>query len=212
MNSEHASPKETFHSFVITNHSGSSYFGVCITFYEKLELQHGHQLEQDMSEWRKTHMNDSDLEFGKHIKEQLASSQKKLDVLLDSSSTGDKTQDVDVQDSILMIQDQITLLSEIIRDIESHLVISSEHVWSPKCIGFLSRWPWYNLYRDILIQLLLLKRNGMPFEEWVHYLLHKMPVPPPGKLEIAFKMEDLTFLYSRPKLNHYPRLLNVIYS
>ena len=41
------------------------------------------------------------------------------------------------------------------------------------------------------------------------HLLEEVPVPPPGKLEIAFPIGRLRLFCARPRLNTFPKIMDV---
>ena len=54
-------------------------------------------------------------------------------------------------------EEQVSLYEELLCPLKQTLLISSEHIYLPRCIGILSHLPWYNLLKDWLCFLV----NGL---------------------------------------------------
>jgi hypothetical protein len=87
----------------------------------------------------------------------------------------------------------------------------------------LSHWPWYDLLKDWLCRMnqvlcaqvadreiiTSIERSGTNYIRCAINLVHEIPLPPPGKLEISIHIEGLTLFCSRPPVNTFSNLKNV---
>lgn len=99
------------------------------------------------------------------------------------------------------------------------LVAQSEYIYVPDCIGLQSHWPFYDVFKDWLCSLTRVLINqcdannvSTSIERCVINLIHEVPLPPPGKLEISIHLEGMDFFCSRPPVNSLGGLKNVPHS
>ena len=167
---------------------------------------HQRQLKKDLDVWRQNNVQESTLEFARHIQTQLDHYKNKLEIL---QRNQDKN-DADVENAIQNAKDQIQLFQELLAPLNLNSV-TARQVYAPSCIGLLIRWPWFDLLTDWLRELVYVNRKGDPvsLEKELTRLIFEIPEMPPGKAELAFRVGRLTLYYSRPRLNSFPSVFNV---
>jgi hypothetical protein len=192
---------------VITESNGSRFFGVCLTTHKLPSKKRVSQLDNLIEEWRRKNVSSSDYEFAQHVQGQIAVEKEKL-LKLKIGGTGSHENKAFVEETILVLE-------ELLVPMKSSLLVEAENTFEPVCLGVLSRWPWYNFLHDWLCLLVKNVQEGVepyPFERCVINLIHEIPLPPPGKLELSIPFENYTLYCSRPPLNSSPVIKNVIES
>ncbi|KAJ3120452.1 hypothetical protein HK098_004585 [Nowakowskiella sp. JEL0407] len=118
------------------------------------------------------------------------------------------------------LEEKIQLYKDLLSPIKNTVLADPEKVYQPRCIGVLSRWPWHDLLKDWLCEVLRLvrgdfyeemERNGrlvLPLERYITNLLYEVPLPPPGKLEISISIGNLRLFCSRPPVNSISTIQN----
>ena len=110
-------------------------------------------------------------------------------------------------------EEKITVLEELINPLRQSVLVEPETVYVPTCIGVLSRWPWYDFLKDWLCLVVSsIQRSDFerfPFERCAINLIHEIPLPPPGKLEISVPFGSQKLYISRPPINTPQLLRNV---
>uniref|UniRef100_A0A0G4FXC1 UDENN domain-containing protein n=1 Tax=Chromera velia CCMP2878 TaxID=1169474 RepID=A0A0G4FXC1_9ALVE len=83
-----------------------------------------------------------------------------------------------------------------------------EKFWVPKALCLLSRWPFFAVFYRFLYHLYRksISANDAGIEGAVVALLAETPVPPPGGLEVHFRVGDVSLALSRPAVNQLPLL------
>ena len=120
-----------------------------------------------------------------------------------------------VWDEINVAEENVAIYEEMMSPIKTYM-LSIDKVFEPNAIGILSRFPWYDFFRDWLCQLYISGTiqdlDGTinhPMERSVINLLNEVPLPPPGKCEISIHLDGLAFYCSRPPVNTLGQLKNV---
>ncbi|KND02343.1 uncharacterized protein SPPG_02814 [Spizellomyces punctatus DAOM BR117] len=231
-------PPEKYHSFIITEETGAKCYGVCVTVYERLQSQHAAELEQITQELRSGSLGSSDLEYIQHIQSQLAENQEALlharlgitgiteqrtSITSGSASKPAATPSTPDSDSVTTehtIQDaeeKVKLYRDLLAPLNT-LLADAENVYIPRTIGVLSHWPWHDFLKDWLCEVLRVVRGEYdecphskavaPLERFVVNLIHEIPLPPPGKLELSIHVGQLHLFCSRPPVNTISVLKN----
>ena len=85
------------------------------------------------------------------------------------------TTDKDLEKAIVDTKDQIVLFQDLLAPLTRSMISSCEHIYAPRCIGILSRWPWLNTLTDWLRELIFISRNPcenhVPIERYAHIRL-----------------------------------------
>ena len=127
-------------------------------------------------------------------------------------------------------EEKITVLEELINPLRQSVLVEPETVYVPTCLGVLSHWPWYDFLKDWLCLVASSIQHAdfdrFPFERHVIFqlfkktyllslsrcainLIHEIPLPPPGKLEITVPFGSHKLYISRPPINTPQILKNV---
>ncbi|KAI9097157.1 AEX-3 domain-containing protein, partial [Phlyctochytrium arcticum] len=229
-------PAEKYHSFIITEETGAKCYGVCLTLYEKLTPKHAAELEMMTQELRMGSLGSSDLEYIQHIQSQLAENKEallharmgigdtrksstKLNRFTEASASTEQmtSPDIDTAHTLQDAEEKVKLYRDLLRPLDA-LLADAETVYAPRTIGVLSHWPWHDFLKDWLCEVLRVTRgdyddnpNGKvlaPLERFVTNLIHELPLPPPGKLELSIHVGQLHFFCSRPPVNSISVLKN----
>ncbi|KAI9002655.1 hypothetical protein BC832DRAFT_524902, partial [Gaertneriomyces semiglobifer] len=201
-------PPETFHSFIITEETGAKMYGVCVIIYEKLCLKHAAELESLVDDICAATLGSSDLEYIQHIQSQLAENQEALlharmgMTLSTTANVTEKTSPIDAEEKVALYRALLAPLSS--------LITSVDNVYAPRAFGVLSHWPWYDFLKEWLCEVIKVGRSdeGLPIERYVVNLIHEVPLPPPGKLELSVHVGQVNLFISRPPVNALPMIKN----
>ncbi|TPX33374.1 hypothetical protein SmJEL517_g03709 [Synchytrium microbalum] len=211
-------PPETYHSFVITQETGARLYGVCLTLYEKLSPELTRQLEILVAAWRLENIVTSDVEYVKHIQKQLDQATATLKTLRESDPT---KKDQDVQETIFDLEDKVTLYVDLLAPLRRNVLFDANGAYMPRCVGLMSHWPWHDLLKDWLTEVVYCLRDQntisedatrnryknvvsklrVPLERYLVNLIHEIPLPPPGKLEVSISVGRFHLYCSRPPAN-----------
>ena len=83
----------------------------------------------------------------------------------------------------------------------------SDVFFFPKCLVILSHHAFFDLFREILLQLyrITLVEAPLPVERYVANFACEVPLPPQGKIKVEFGFEvDKMWSIERPRLNELP--------
>lgn len=82
------------------------------------------------------------------------------------------------------------------------------HLYSPKCLCILSRYPLYSTYKMMLTELyrLSIMPSSIPIERVISNFIHEVPAPPRGRVQVQFSVADATICVTRPATNQLPEL------
>lgn len=125
-----------YHSFVTTDSYGQRSYGVCLTAYQPLAKQLHRHMQSMISAWTTQNFQSSDIEYATHIQRKLNVEQKVY------RSTSDET-----------VHELIHLYRGLLEPYKKALM-SADELYAPICVGILSKWPVYGLFRDWLVKLL----------------------------------------------------------
>ncbi|TPX71796.1 hypothetical protein SpCBS45565_g00951 [Spizellomyces sp. 'palustris'] len=116
----------------------------------------------------------------------------------------------DAEEKVKLYRDLLAPLNTLLAD--------AENVYIPRTIGVLSHWPWHDFLKDWLCEVLRVVRGEYdecphskavaPLERFVVNLIHEIPLPPPGKLELSIHVGQLHLCCSRPPVNTISVLKN----
>ncbi|KAJ8331147.1 hypothetical protein QVD99_005806 [Batrachochytrium dendrobatidis] len=205
-------PPDTFHSFIITEENGAKCYGTCIIIYEKPSEEIRVQLQSLISEWEENNLAESDIEYVQHVKSQLEFHKEKLRLLqeyVNDSVDLNERRELEAAE-----EEKVCIYEELLTPLKQTILANLEHVYVPRCLGLLSHWPWYNILKDWLCELVRMVRNAdslhgyIPLERCIVNIIHEIPLPPPGKLEIVINIGDQQLHCSRPPVNTIPTLKN----
>nr|KAJ3420568.1 hypothetical protein HK105_005517 [Polyrhizophydium stewartii] len=216
----HRYPKQDWHDIgkfpayvpmIITEETGAKFYGTCIVVHERPKGKLYSQLDSLMSEWLKNNLAESDIEYVQHVQTQLAFHKEKLAKI---RSSRDGLNERELRELVAAEEEKIAIYEEVLSPLKQTILARLEHVYVPRCLGVLSHWPWYNLFKDWLCELVRMLRNPKdskcfaPLERCLVNLIHEIPLPPPGKLEIALSIGQLQLYCARPPVNTISVLKN----
>jgi hypothetical protein len=186
-----------YHSYIITEENGDRLYGVCVIFYEQLRDPVRKSLESMMTEWRAHSISNDDMDVYRHTFDTLKQlyAEYALNPLNET-------------------MDQIHLYESVIKNYPQAVFVNLEkEVWVPHAATLTSKFPFYSLMKDWLCKTIevLTSRTALPvpFERYLVHLIDELPLPPPGKLMVRFKLEDIWLTYSLPPLNTCPLVKDV---
>ena len=83
----------------------------------------------------------------------------------------------------------------------------SDVFFFPKCLVFLSRYAFFDLFRRVLLEIyqISLIAAPLPIERYVSNFMCEVPLPPQGKVRVEFSFTtDRKFSIERPPINKLP--------
>lgn len=177
---------------------------------------------------------ESDFEYIQHIQTQLAFHKERL-LKLKMGLVSLPAEDMQMQ--MHVEEEKVILYEELLEPLKQSILVEIDNIYVPRSVGVISHWPWYNFLKDWLVEVIQMQRGNFnysksfaPIErykntttclsEWslknmccafrcVINLVHEIPLPPPGKLEIVVKIGDIQLYCSRPPVNTISVLKNV---
>lgn len=197
-------PATTHHSFTMTEEDGKKMFGVCIVAWEPLCDKLLQDFETVVRAWRKIALDPQDLEYLSHLEHQL---EKQEEILRELDSEYGRDDRLSISTTYLSerkkAKEKKDLYLDMLKPLRQTLYLELGRVYAPKCIGVLSRWPWYNFLKDWLCETYVISKQlgeKLPgvLETLVCHLIRYIPLPPPGRLEISLKMNCKYLYCSRP--------------
>ncbi len=94
--------------------------------------------------WKTRNLMATDYEFAQHVQTQLANEKENLLRLKVSGSEIDSP----IKQSIA--EEKIVVLEELIKPLRNSVLVEPDTIYTPTCIGVISKWPWYDLLHDWL--------------------------------------------------------------
>eukprot|EP00026_Physarum_polycephalum_P001980 Phypoly_transcript_01984.p1 GENE.Phypoly_transcript_01984~~Phypoly_transcript_01984.p1 ORF type:complete len:956 (+),score=127.35 Phypoly_transcript_01984:107-2974(+) len=88
-----------------------------------------------------------------------------------------------------------------------NIILPTDDVlFSPISLCIISHWPLYSQFTQFLVQLHTLYTSGsaVPPERWIQHFVTSVPLPPPGKIAVLYKMPSSTITFVRPTVNSLP--------
>lgn len=139
----------------MTDENGSTVYGTCVVFYEKLTDKLKAPVNDAIQEWVKSNMAQSTIEYSQHLVgkidlEKAALEQAKRDhaqLTVGLSRADTVHQATEIEERIRTYQENIGLYKELLEPVKMG-VCTADDIWVPKSIGLLGRMPWMNLYGD----------------------------------------------------------------
>ena len=208
----------------MTDENGTTVYGTCVVFYERLTDKLKEPVNKAIQEWIKTNMAVSTVEYAHHLQgkinvelEALEQAKKEHAQLLGLSKAETLKKGADIEERIRTCHENIDLYKELMEPVKMG-VCTADDIWVPKSIGLLGKMPWINLYVD-WIRILLDNIVGVgghrklkptiDIESTVINLIEEVPLPPPGRFEIGLTINQRPLFFSRPPINEVPILKNV---
>ncbi|ORY28412.1 DENN-domain-containing protein [Rhizoclosmatium globosum] len=223
-------PESTCHSFVVSSEQGDKSFGVCLTFYERIQEPVASQLEEIIDEWRQECIATTDLEYLQYLQSQLADNQERI-LKVNSNQFPDISLD-EREDIRSDAEEKCALYRELIQGMEKVMPVDMENVYVPRCVGLVGRWPFYDVFGDWLKAVVRIVKgvenenggNGgsgsldeilgagnklnIPLERLLTNFLYEVPLPPPGRVEVKITVGRYNLFCSRPPVNSIQALQN----
>jgi len=84
---------------------------------------------------------------------------------------------------------------------------SSDVFFFPKCLVILSRYAFFELFRNILLEIYQISLIGapLPIERYIANIVCEVPLPPQGQIKVEFGFSsDKKFRIERPPINELP--------
>lgn len=138
----------------MTDENGSTVYGTCTVFYERLADKLKEPVNQAIKDWVKSNMTHSTIEYSQHLKGKIdaeieALEQKKREhaQLIGLSQAQSSRKAAELEEQIRTCQENIALYNELMEPVKMG-VCTADDIWVPKSIGLLGKMPWINLYSD----------------------------------------------------------------
>jgi hypothetical protein len=83
----------------------------------------------------------------------------------------------------------------------------SDVFFFPKCLVFLSRYAFFDLFRSVLLEIyqISLIAAPLPIERYISNFVCEVPLPPQGRVKVEFSFTtDRKFTIERPPINKLP--------
>ncbi|CAI2170691.1 4979_t:CDS:10 [Funneliformis geosporum] len=211
-------PSTTFHGFVMTQEDGSQRHGACLTTYEPIPEDLFEELNEQKNIWREANMSKSEIEYADHLLDKIRTERRRIETtrakIMLQGIDADSKELEEIKKEREDAEDKLVLYNELLQPIKLG-VLDKNSLWIPKCIGIVSHLPWHDVLKDWLCAVAMpmiedLKESNdpinslVPLERHIVNLVHEIPLPPPGKLQVAFSVNDMTFFCARPALNQIP--------
>lgn len=90
---------------------------------------------------------------------------------------------------------------------DSQTANDSDVFFFPKCLVFLSRYAFFDLFRNVLLEIyqISLIAAPLPIERYIANFVCEIPLPPQGKVRVEFSFTiDKKFSIERPPINRLP--------
>ncbi|KAJ3119716.1 hypothetical protein HK100_000183 [Physocladia obscura] len=239
-------PEATCHSFVTiaSEGFGDKSYGVCLTFYEKIQEPLLSQLEELIEEWRQECIANTDMEYLQYLQSQLAINQERILKAKSGIFTSQPiaepqhhvvgnahtiVTDNDVAEILIEAEEKVNLFRDLLKTMDKVMPIDLENVYVPRCVGLLSRWPFYDVFGDWLKEVVMLVKglnnknrtvspsgsdysqiggSNIPLERLLINFLYEVPLPPPGRVEVKITIGRYNLFCSRPPVNSIQVLQN----
>ncbi|KAI8909818.1 uDENN domain-containing protein, partial [Gorgonomyces haynaldii] len=209
--SSDTTPPAKCHSFIVTSESGSKMYGVAMVIYVKPNPDQQKQMEQWIEAWRSEHMDDSHLLMIQEIQTKMAMEKEQL---LKLKSGQIHLDEEEMKEQMDLIHENIHLYEEMMSPLQP-FTFTSENLYVGTAIGVLSQFPFYDFFKDWLCKL----HNQMEteiqtgvistiVERCAINLVSEIPMPPPGRLEIAVHLGASNFYVHRPPVNAISSIKN----
>ena len=148
---------------------GVKLYGVCVIIYEKIKSKTILEIEEFVQKWREDNLKLSDIELATSSQRQLVHYQE---VLLKAKNGAFENEEADPENFIREIEEKIATLQQEVNTHKFTLPFNVENLYEPKCIGVLSHWPWYDLLKDWLCELISLVKSptelkALPIERYI---------------------------------------------
>ncbi|CAO3682152.1 unnamed protein product [Rhizopus stolonifer] len=205
-------PAEKYHSFAMTDENGSTVYGSCNIFYERLTFKLHKAVDQTIEEWVKANIPTSTIEYAQHLQEKINAERKGAEEARRDILSGPQN----IEERVRSCQENIDLYMELLEPVKM-AVCAAKDIWVPKSIGLLGRMPWIDLYGDwlriVLDNVVGVSgyRHNTPLidiESAIVNLIDEVPLPPPGRFEIGLTINSRALFFSRPPINQVPILKN----
>ncbi|KAJ3390675.1 hypothetical protein HDU92_000343 [Lobulomyces angularis] len=211
VNSLSGPPPATYHSFIITEGMGTKIYGVCVTIYEKVQQNLLLQLEDAIAKWKEENAPSIAFEY-------ITGLGPKIDYERETIAEARKNNDPDLKEIEESAQERIHFFNNLMRPYQDTLLLDKENIFEPKTIGVTSHWPWHDLLKDWLCELVRLTKESYhqnspvliaPIERYIVNLIYEIPLPPPGKLEVSISIGKTKLYCSRPPVNNISVVQNM---
>lgn len=182
-------PPSSYHFFTITDKKGQKRYGISFIFYDKIGDNIKAELKNEIKKWKERNISNEHIEYASHLKERIER--------LESDSAALEWNDELFQ----LLKEQYAPYK--------NLFLDDSMLYSPRCYGLISHWPFYGLFRDWLYCSWKSVYNGeATLECFIHNIFYVMEIPPEGKHELIAQLPHVSLKYSRPSNNSFPILRN----
>ncbi|KAI9189442.1 hypothetical protein H9P43_000875 [Blastocladiella emersonii ATCC 22665] len=196
-----APPPTTNHSFVITKEDGTKLHCVALTFWEKPTGQLALALKYHCRAWYVKNINESDLEYLHHVRKQI---QEQRSLLAHGGLDPDEQH---------IVEDKLRLFTDLMAPFTTNACVDVDALYVPRALCLLSPWPVYDLMEDYLKCVFwgISNNNGsaLSLDACLINLIHEVPIPPPGRKEIAIRAHSHDLYFARPAVNEITAMKNI---
>jgi hypothetical protein len=83
------------------------------------------------------------------------------------------------------------------------LATCGQMVYVPKCLTIISHWPFFDVFKQFLkfVYQASLTPSPLPLERFICNFVDEIPLPPPGCINVVFKLDQQEFSLHRPPPN-----------
>jgi hypothetical protein len=138
----------------MTDENGSTVYGTCVVFYERLTDKLKEPVNRAIKDWVKSNMALSTVEYSQHLKGKievemntLEQAKRELSQLIGLSKAESLKRGNALEEQIRTCHENIGLYKELIEPVKMG-ICTADDIWVPKSIGLLGKMPWINLYGD----------------------------------------------------------------
>ncbi|GAM26350.1 hypothetical protein SAMD00019534_095250 [Acytostelium subglobosum LB1] len=191
----------SFFPFVLTNEVGTRFYGSCLMFYEPLseelstevkKRRHAYQSAQQQS----TPDNSSDNEDDEAT---AGSNDRSKRASTPLPSAGQ--QPLSTPTSPVQLSSNNTTSPQSSSAVPTGLVPSQQQMYTPKCICFLSHYPFYSFFRvclNDLYQKVFFMSAPLPIERYILNMVHDVPLPVQGVSTVNYTINKTVISLKRP--------------
>lgn len=129
----------------MTDENGSTVYGSCNIFYERLTSKLHKAVDQTIKEWVKANIPTSTIEYAQHLQEKINAERQEAEEARRDILSGPQN----IEERVRSCQENIDLYMELLEPVKMAVCVAKD-IWVPKSIGLLGRMPWIDLYGDWL--------------------------------------------------------------
>ncbi|KAI9224262.1 AEX-3 domain-containing protein [Blastocladiella britannica] len=198
--SPHGPPPSTAHSFALTKEDGTKLHCSSLIFWERPSGGLAASIKYACRAWYVKNMTASDLEYLAHLRNQIARQRTVL------------AQDGMDSDERAVAEDKLKLFVDLLAPYATNACVDVTKLYVPRAMVLVSGWPVYDLMEDwIKATYKSVTDNAgsnVSLEAALVNLIAEVPMPPPGRKEVAIVAGSSLLHFSRPAPNEIPMIKN----